>query len=129
MVSQVPNHLLYTETHEWVKVDGDVATVGISDFAQNQLTDIVFVEMPVIGRTVVQGKECAIVESTKAASDIYAPVSGVIQEVNSILESHPERINQDPYGEGWLCKIQMTHPGELEGLLTPDRYQQVTVAG
>lgn len=127
MVSPVPKDLLYTETHEWVKIEGDIAIVGITDFAQNQLTDIVFVEMPVLGRTVERGKECAIVESTKAASDIYAPVSGVIEEVNVLVESNPERINSDPYGDGWLYKIRITNPNELKGLLDPDRYRQVTV--
>jgi glycine cleavage system H protein len=118
----VPKNLKYAKSHEWVRVEDGVAIVGVSDHAQQELTDIVYVEVPEIGERVEAGKECAVVESVKAASDIYAPVSGDIVAVNDELSSAPEFVNQDPYGKGWMFKIQMSDPGELNELLSPDDY-------
>ena len=118
----VPNNLKYAETHEWVRVEGNAAVVGLTDHAQHELTDIVYVEVPEIGGRVEAGQECAVVESVKAASDIYAPVSGDIVAVNEELSSAPELVNQDPFGKGWLFKIQMSDPGELGDLLNPGDY-------
>jgi glycine cleavage system H protein len=116
----------YSKDHEWVRVDGDVATVGITDFAQNQLGDIVYVELPEIGRKVDQGKEIATVESVKAASEIYAPVSGEVIEVNSALTGEPGKVNADPQGEGWFFKLRLADAGQLDGLLDDAAYQELT---
>ena len=125
-----PENLKYSETHEWTRKDeGDVVTVGISDFAQDQLGDVVFVELPAKGKTVKAGDAVAVVESVKTASDIYAPVSGEITEVNGDLETSPERINESPYEDGWLFKIRSSDAGELEGLLDADTYQKTAEAG
>ena len=118
----VPDNLKYAKTHEWVRVEGGVAVVGITDHAQRELTDIVYVEVPEVGVRFEAGKECAVVESVKAASDIYAPVSGDIVAVNEELSSAPELINQDPFGKGWLFKIQMSDASELGDLLNPSDY-------
>jgi len=118
----VPNNLKYAKTHEWVRVEGGVAVVGITDHAQRELTDIVYVEVPEVGIRVEATKECAVVESVKAASDIYAPVSGDVIAVNEELSSAPELVNQDPFGKGWLFKIQMSDAGELNDLLSPSDY-------
>lgn len=118
----VPQNLKYAKTHEWVRAEGDVAVVGITDHAQQELTDIVYVELPAVGDRVEAGKECAVVESVKAASDIYAPVSGDIVAVNEELGSAPELLNQDAYGQGWLFKIKMSDPPELAELLSPSDY-------
>ena len=125
-----PENLKYSETHEWTRSDeGDVVTVGISDFAQDQLGDVVFVELPAKGKTVKAGDAVAVVESVKTASDIYAPVSGEITEVNGDLETSPEKINESPYEAGWLFKIRSSDAGELEGLLDADAYQKTAEAG
>lgn len=118
----VPKNLKYTKTHEWVLAQGDTATVGITDHAQHELTDIVYVELPGIGDEVSAGKECAVVESVKAASDIYAPVSGEIIAVNEDLSSQPELVNDDAFGKGWLFKVKMSDAGQLNDLLSPDDY-------
>jgi glycine cleavage system H protein len=118
----VPTNLCYAKTHEWVRVEGDTAVVGITDHAQHELTDIVYIEPPDIGDTIVAGKECAVVESVKAASDIYAPVSGEVTEINTALADHPELINKDPYGKGWIFKVKMTDTEEVDDLLDPDEY-------
>ena len=114
----------YTEEHEWIRTDGDaadsVATVGITDFAQNQLGDIVFVEVPEAGRQVAKGGDAAVVESVKAASDVYAPVSGEVVEGNAALADDPSLVNSDPEGEGWFFKIRLSDPSELEGLMDAD---------
>jgi glycine cleavage system H protein len=120
----IPKDLRYTETHEWIRSDGDIATVGVTDHAQEELTDVVFVELPKVGTRVAAGAECAVVESVKAASDIYAPVSGEIVEVNIRLESEPGLVNSDPYGEGWFFKIKMLAPEELSRLKTNESYAQ-----
>lgn len=115
--------LRYTEDHEWVRVDGDVATVGISDYAQEQLGDIVFVDLPEIGAELAQGDEAAVIESVKAASDIYAPVSGEVAEINDALEDEPAVINQDSQGEGWLFTLTIAESGELDNLMDEDAYK------
>ena len=118
----VPQNLKYAKSHEWVRVEGDTAVVGISDHAQHELTDIVYVELPPVGDRVEAGKECAVVESVKAASDIYAPLTGDIVEVNEELSRTPELVNQDPYGKGWMFKVKMSDLPELGELLTPNDY-------
>lgn len=120
----IPKDLRYTETHEWIRADADTATVGVTDHAQEELTDVVFVELPKVGTKVAAGAECAVVESVKAASDIYAPVSGEIVEVNQRLETEPGIVNSDPYGEGWFFKIRMLAPEELTRLKTNESYAQ-----
>ena len=124
----LPESLKYATTHEWVRVDGDVATVGITDHAQNELSDIVFVELPKVGQKVFAGKESAVVESVKAASDIYAPVSGEILETNSKLTSDPAWVNRDPYGEGWFFKMKMSNLSELSNLQTASAYRESIVS-
>jgi glycine cleavage system H protein len=118
----VPKNLKYTKSHEWVRVEGNLAVVGITDHAQHELTDVVYVETPALDSRVEAGKECAVVESVKAASDIYAPVSGDVVAVNEELSSAPELLNQDPYDKGWMFKIKISDPGELNELLSPDDY-------
>ena len=114
--------LKYSKDHEWVRVDGDIATVGISDYAQEQLGDVVYVELPEPGRTVAQNEEAAVVESVKAASEVYAPVSGEVVEVNQALEDDPALVNGDPTGEGWFLKLRLSAPGELDGLMDEAAY-------
>ena len=118
----IPKNLRYAKTHEWVRVEGDIAIVGITDHAQHELTDIVYVELPATGTRVEAAKECAVVESVKAASDIYAPVSGDIVAINEELPNTPELVNDDPYGKGWMFKVKLSDPGELNDLLSPDDY-------
>ena len=115
--------LHYTKEHEWIRVEGDIATVGITDFAQAQLGDVVFVEVPEPGRQVSKGSEAAVVESVKAASDVYAPVSGEIVEGNQALVEDSALVNSDPEGEGWFFKLRLSNPGELEGLMDADAYR------
>ena len=114
--------LKYSKDHEWVRVEGDIATVGISDYAQDQLGDVVYVELPEVGRTVAQNEEAAVVESVKAASEVYAPVSGEVVEVNQALEDDPALVNGDPTGEGWFLKLRLSAPGELDGLMDEAAY-------
>ena len=114
--------LKYSKDHEWVRVEGDVGTVGISDYAQDQLGDVVYVELPEVGRTVAQNEEAAVVESVKAASEVYAPVSGEVVEVNQALEDDPALVNGDPTGEGWFLKLRLSAPGELDGLMDEAAY-------
>jgi glycine cleavage system H protein len=118
----VPQDLQYTRSHEWVRTEGDTATVGISDHAQDELGDVVFVELPDEGATFDAGESFGTVESVKAVSDVYAPVGGEVVEVNSSLEDAPEKINDDPYGEGWLVKLRTS--GEAD-LLSPEEYEKV----
>jgi glycine cleavage system H protein len=120
-----PRNLRYTKTHEWVKFDGKIATVGITDFAQDQLSDLTYVELPTPGDSFSAQEEVAVVESVKAASDVYAPISGSITDVNKALIEKPELINTDPYGEGWIFKIQPDDASELESLLDVDSYEQL----
>lgn len=113
----------FTREHEWIAVEGDVATVGITDYAQSQLGDIVFVEVPAAGTTVAKGKEAAVVESVKAASDVYAPVSGEVVEGNAALEGEPALVNTAPEGDGWFFKLTLSDPAELEGLMDETAYK------
>lgn len=119
----VPQNLRYNTSHEWVLVDGDVATIGISDHAQEELTDVVFVELPPVGKTVDAGDPTAVVESVKAASDIYAPISGEIVEVNDGVEAEPALVNTDPYGAGWIFKLRIKDASQLEKLLDAAGYE------
>jgi glycine cleavage system H protein len=119
----VPDGLRYSKEHEWVRVEGDTATVGITAFAQEQLGDVVFVELPAQGSTVKQFSSLGVVESVKAASDVYAPVSGEILERNAKVMESPELVNQDPYSGGWLVRLKLTDKGELQQLLSPEDYR------
>ncbi len=119
-----PEGLLYTKEHEWAKVEGKTATIGISDYAQEQLGELVYVELPKVGSKFIQGKELAIVESSKAASDVYAPVTGKVTQANSQLESKPELINQDCYGAGWICKVDVTDETALKNLMDSKQYEE-----
>jgi glycine cleavage system H protein len=121
---KTPDDLKYAETHEWARPEGDVVTVGITDHAQHELTDIVFVELPHVGDAVAQGKECAVVESVKAASDIYAPVSGEVIEINTGLDGNAALVNEDPYGAGWFFKIKMSNAAELARLKSAAEYKK-----
>ena len=122
-MSNVPTDLKYAKSHEWIRVSGETATVGITDHAQHELTDIVFVELPAVGRKVKAGEACAVVESVKTASDIYSPVSGEILEVNQAVVDKPELVNTDPHGNGWFYKIKLSDAAELNALLTPENYK------
>jgi glycine cleavage system H protein len=121
-MTNVPNDLKYMKSHEWVRVAGDVATVGITDHAQHELTDIVFCEVPAVGKTLKAGDAAAVVESVKTASDIYAPLSGQVIEANPALADNPALVNQDAFGQGWFFKIKLSAPTELGALLTPEQY-------
>lgn len=120
----VPEELKYTETHEWVKMEGGVAVIGISDHAQDSLGDITFVELPKTGTLLEKGKECGVIESVKAASDIYSPVGGEVVEINEELESEPEKINHSPYEAGWLYKVKGVDTTALDSLMDADAYKQ-----
>ena len=122
----IPAELRYSSDHEWVRVDGDVATIGITEYAQDALGDVVFVELPEAGLAVSTGDSFSEVESTKSVSDIYAPVTGAISAVNDALESQPELLNSDPYGEGWICRISLSDPSELDALMDADAYRKLT---
>jgi glycine cleavage system H protein len=113
----------YTKDHEYIRIEGDTGVVGITDYAQQQLGDVVYVELPAVGKAIQKGGEAAVVESVKAASEVYAPVSGEIVEVNSELEGSPGTVNEDPAGRGWFLKIRLADNAELEGLLTEEQYQ------
>lgn len=121
-MSNVPSELKFLSSHEWVLVEGDIATVGVSDHAQELLGDLVFVELPEVGSTVAAGDSVGVIESVKAASDTYAPVSGEVIEVNSDLEDSPERVNDDPYGDGWMYRVKMEDMDEIDNLLDADAY-------
>ena len=123
-MSNVPSDLKYAKSHEWVRVSGDTAVVGITDHAQAELTDIVFVELPALGRRVKAGEACAVVESVKTASDIYAPVSGEITELNTTVADNPALANTEPYAGGWFFKMKLSQPGELTALLSPEDYKK-----
>jgi len=122
---EFPSDLKYTNEHEYVRVDGDVAVVGITDHAQSELGDVVFVELPEVGTEVAQNDEAGTIESVKAVSEIYAPVSGTIIECNEGLTDTPELVNESPYGEAWLYKVKISNPDELEGLLSVETYQDL----
>lgn len=119
----VPDGLLFTKEHEWVRLAGATAVMGITDHAQHALGDITYVDLPVVGKAVTQGAGVAVVESVKAASDVYAPVSGTVRVANTELSEHPEIINQDPYGKGWLCELEGVAPDAAKGLMTAAAYR------
>ncbi len=123
--SVIPVDLKYAETHEWVRVQGDKATVGVTDHAQQELLDVVFVELPQVGRKVKKGEACVVVESVKAASDVYSPASGEVVAVNPDLAKNPALVNTDPYGKGWMFEIKVSGPKELGELLNAEKYRQV----
>ena len=122
-MSNIPSDLRYAKSHEWVRIAGDVATVGITDHAQHELTDVVFVELPAVGRKVQAGEACAVVESVKTASDIYSPVGGEVIEVNKTVAENPALVNSDPYGNGWFYRIRLAQASEIDALLTADGYR------
>ncbi len=114
----------YTKEHEWIKIDGDIATIGITDFAQGQLTDVVFVELPDVGKQIKQNSNLCVVESVKSVSDIFSPVSGEIVEVNKALENSPALVNNDPFENGWIVKLKIKKETELDQLITPEEYNK-----
>ncbi len=122
---ETPQELYYTKEHEWAAVDGDTATIGITDWAQGELGDVVFVELPDIGTEVAQDAPFGTIEAVKAVSDLYAPVSGEIVEINASLEDQPELVNQSPYGDGWMVKIKLSDPGELDNLMNAEDYDKM----
>ncbi|HZX69084.1 MAG TPA: glycine cleavage system protein GcvH [Candidatus Elarobacter sp.] len=125
-MANVPAGLLYSKEHEWVKLDGEVATVGITDYAQSSLGDIVYVELPRIGATLSPATSIGVVESVKAVSDIYTPVGGEVAEINPAIEADPAAVNRDPYGDGWLFKMKLEDVGQIKELLSPEQYAQLT---
>jgi glycine cleavage system H protein len=122
----VPQHLKYTKDHEWVSVDGDIATIGITNFAQGELGDIVYVEIETVGETLAQEEVFGSVEAVKTVSDLFMPVSGEILEFNEALEANPELVNSDPYGEGWMIKVKMSDVSEMDALLSAEVYANMT---
>jgi glycine cleavage system H protein len=120
-----PENLLYSKEHEWVKVDGDVATIGITDYAQNSLGDIVYVELPKIGSKIDQFGNVGVIESVKAVSDLFTPISGEIVEINPLLDNDPSSVNREPYGDGWLMKVRLSDSGEIAKLLSPADYDKI----
>jgi len=127
-MSDIPTDLKYASSHEWVRVEGDTAVIGISDHAQQELTDLAFIELPEVGADLSTGDACGVVESVKTASDLYAPVSGEVTEINDALESEPGTVNEDPYGDGWFYRIRFSNADEIEDLLSPEDYaEQVNI--
>ena len=122
-MANIASDLRYAKSHEWVRVAGGVATIGITDHAQHELTDVVFVELPQLGRRLKAGEACAVVESVKTASDIYSPAGGEVTEVNQAVVDNPALVNSDPYGAGWFYKIKLANAAEVNGLLTPEQYR------
>lgn len=121
-MTNVPADLKYAKTHEWVRLDGNLATIGITDHAQHELTDVVFVELPAKGRDLKAGEACAVVESVKTASDVYAPISGKVTETNQAVVDDPALVNSEPYGRGWFYKLELSNPSELGGLVAASDY-------
>lgn len=121
----VPEGLKYTKDHEWVRIDGELAVVGVTDFAQGELGEIVFSELPLVGSSISVGGTLCVLESTKAASDVYAPISGVVAEINESVSADPTLVNKDPFGDGWLVKLKGFSVEELSALLTPDKYKSL----
>lgn len=122
-MSNVPSDLKYAKSHEWVRLSADTATVGITDHAQHELTDVVFVELPAKGKTVKAGEACAVVESVKTASDIYSPLSGEVSEINEAVSTNPALVNTEPYSGGWLYKLKLSNSAEASSLLSPEQYR------
>ena len=127
-MANVPLDLKYAKSHEWVRVNGEVATVGITDHAQHELTDVVFVELPEVGRKIKAGEACAVVESVKTASDIYSPISGEVTEVNQAVVDDPALVNSEPYEDGWFYRLKLSNRAELDALLGPEQYK-VQISG
>lgn len=123
---EFPQELKYTKSHEWVRVSGDTAVCGITDYAQHELSDVVYVELPDIGDEIEAGTPCAVVESVKIAADVYAPVSGKVTKINTELDATPEAVNNDPYGAGWFFEVEMSDPAELDTLMEADEYKAHT---
>ncbi|MDR2449849.1 MAG: glycine cleavage system protein GcvH [Prevotellaceae bacterium] len=121
----IPENLKYTKDHEWVRVEGDIAVVGITDYAQSQLGDIVFVDVQTVGETLEQGDMFGAIEAVKTVADAYMPLSGEVSEFNTALENAPELVNKNPYGEGWMVKIKMANPAQIDGLLAPGDYKNL----
>ena len=119
----IPNELKYTKDHEWIKLDGDTAIVGITDFAQGELGDIVFVEIETVGETIDKEEVFGTIEAVKTVSDLYMPVTGIVEELNPLLDSQPELVNKDPYGDGWMIKIKVSDPNDINGLLSAEEYE------
>jgi glycine cleavage system H protein len=124
----VPEDLRYSREHEWVRVDGSTARIGITDFAQDSLGDVVFVQLPDVGLEIIAGASASEIESTKSVSDVYVPVSGIVQAVNGALADAPELINSDPYGEGWILEVTLADPAELDGLMDAAAYRALVEA-
>jgi glycine cleavage system H protein len=127
-MANVPEDLHYSKDHEWVRVDGDIATIGITDYAQNSLGDVVYVEVPKAGDEFAAHESFGSVESVKAVSELFTPVSGKVVEANPTLQDEPEKVNEDPYGEAWMIRVKMSKPGEVDSLLTPAEYEDFTKA-
>lgn len=127
-IMKFPSELKYTKDHEWVRLEGQDAVIGITEFAQHELGDIVYVDIDTIGESVAQEKVFGTVEAVKTVSDLFMPVSGTISEVNPALDAHPELVNTDPYGEGWMVKVALDNPADLENLLTADAYKELVGA-
>lgn len=122
-MSNVPGDLKYTKSHEWVRVEGDTATVGITEHAQDLMGDMVFVELPEVGASLQAASDCAVVESVKAASDVYAPIDGEVTEVNDAVADSPELVNKDPFGDGWMFKMTVADSSQLDALMDPSAYE------
>ena len=129
MTMQFPTNLKYSKEHEWVRLEGNKAVVGITDFAQSQLGDVVFVELPTVGATAFAGKRFSVVESVKAVSDIFAPVNGTVVEINDTLNDAPEKVNQDPYGQGWIAVLELTDAAGLTELMDSEAYAAQVAKG
>jgi glycine cleavage system H protein len=127
-MANIPDGLSYSKDHEWVRVDGNVAVVGITDYAQDSLGDVVYVELPKVGDEFAANEPFGSVESVKAVSEVFSPVSGEVVGTNEALADTPEKVNTDPYGDGWMIRIQMSHPGEVDSLLTAAEYEDFTKA-
>jgi glycine cleavage system H protein len=127
-MANVPEDLHYSKDHEWVRVDGDVAVIGITDYAQNSLGDVVYVELPKAGDEFAANESFGSVESVKAVSEVFTPVAGVVAQINESLADEPETVNSDPYGKGWMIRLKMSHPGEVDSLLTAAEYEDFTKA-
>ncbi|MGP8077567.1 MAG: glycine cleavage system protein GcvH [Thermoplasmata archaeon] len=125
---KIPPELRYTKTHEWLRVAGSSVTIGITDHAQSQLTDIVFVDLPAVGKAVEKGKGALVLESVKTVADVYAPGTGRVAEANAALKAHPELVNQDPYGSGWLVRLELSGPLDETGLLSAEEYRELVAA-
>lgn len=126
---QYPNDLKYSKDHEWVRFEGRRVVVGITDYAQSQLGDVVFVELPAVGTVVTEGKRFSVVESVKAVSDIFAPINGTVVEINELLNDAPEKINQDPYGEGWIAVVELSEEAGIEKLMDGAAYAEIVAKG